>query len=144
MDARPGPHIEHVGDALDLSRFPDGTFDTVVTKDMIEHLSWRDVPSALREWLRVLRPDGTLDIETPNADELFLLLGGKQTGSRVENESRWEQFCRVAYGHQDYPENTHRSYFTPEWLTQLMKDAGCSSVRVVYANDLRFQLEGTK
>lgn len=132
LDVRPGGTYR--GSAVDLSRFEDDTFHRVVTSDMIEHLSWRDVPAALREWLRVLHPDGELHIGTPNALELQWILMGRETPSHWNGEQRWEQFNRVAFGHQDYPENTHRSYWTSEWLEELLREAGAGEVwTIVYA-----------
>jgi SAM-dependent methyltransferase len=48
---------------LDLS-FPDGTFDRVTAIDLLEEL--HDVPQALREIHRVLRPGGFVVLTTPN------------------------------------------------------------------------------
>ena len=44
------------GDAVDLSRFPDGSFGAVVAFEMIEHVS--DQQRVLAEISRVLEPDG--------------------------------------------------------------------------------------
>ncbi len=44
--------------------FADGSFDRLVSHHLVEHLD--DLPAALREWRRVLRPGGSLAICTPN------------------------------------------------------------------------------
>jgi ubiquinone/menaquinone biosynthesis C-methylase UbiE len=146
LDVRPLWHVEYVQSAVDLSNFEDGTFDKLVAQDVIEHLSWRDVPKALAEWVRVVASGGMLEVETPNAWELVrIVLNGQHPDlNRVGEESDWEMFCRVAYGHQDYPENTHLSYFTPEWLEDLLLVAGAASVRRMSDGLFRFRLEATK
>ncbi len=51
------------GDASDLP-FEDGCFDRLVSHHLVEHLP--DLPAALYEWGRVLRPGGIMAICTPN------------------------------------------------------------------------------
>lgn len=144
LDARPLPHIEFVQSAVDLSNIPDNRYDRVVASDVIEHLGWRDIPQALREWLRVLTPKGLLEIETPNAVEALVIIGAPGYGARHGDETQFHYFNRVMYGHQDYPENTHRSYFTPAWLTDLLYEAGASRVRELRNDLFRFRLEARK
>ena len=50
----------------DLSRLPfcSDAFDVVVSRSVVEHLS--DPPAVFREFLRILRPGGTLIMVTPN------------------------------------------------------------------------------
>jgi SAM-dependent methyltransferase len=52
--------------------FPDGRFDAVVSRSVIEHL--RDPRQAFRELSRVLRPGGTLMVVTPNKYDYVSLL----------------------------------------------------------------------
>lgn len=150
LDIRPLPHIEHVQDATDLANFRDGTFDRVIAQDVIEHIGWRLIPDTLREWLRVLKPGGTLEVETPNARELHQILmrpndpSGRRASKHGVHESQFEYFNRVLFGHQDYPENTHKSYFTPEWLQRLLADAGAGEVTVMSSDNFRFRLAASK
>lgn len=144
LDSRPLPHIDYCQSAVDLSNIPDATYEMVVARDVIEHLGWREIPAALKEWLRVLVPGGALHVETPNAYELALILMGREEGRKYRNESDFEQFNRVMFGHQDYPENTHKSYFTPTWLKRLLREAGARSVSTLVEDDYRFALEAIK
>ena len=52
-----------VGDATRID-FPDGSFDTVVCMGVIDHI--KDYELAVREMLRVLKPNGALLIAFPN------------------------------------------------------------------------------
>ncbi len=146
LDCRPLPHVQHVQSAVDLSNFPDETFDVVVAKDIIEHLSWWDVPAALGEWMRVVKAGGHLEVETPNAHELVELIARPHDPGlqRWNSESDWQRFSRVAYGHQDYPENFHGCYFTPEWLQDLLLKSGASAVDTMWSNLFRFRLRATR
>lgn len=151
VDIRPLPHVTYVQSAVDLSNIETGRYDLVAAKDVIEHISWWDVPATLSEWLRVVKPGGVLDLETPNAYELAeqITNPGSPRLPRWEQEPRiyesdWQRFCRTAFGHQDYPANYHASYFTPQWLTDLLYQAGASTVRTVKETLQRFRLEATK
>lgn len=55
----------HLG-SLEAQVFPDGQFDAVVARHVIEHVY--DPARVLRECYRVLKPGGVLVLITPNAD----------------------------------------------------------------------------
>lgn len=61
-----------VGSAYDLSRFAPASFDGVVMSDVLEHL--HDLPAALGEVARVLRPGGVLAFDTINRTPLSYAL----------------------------------------------------------------------
>jgi len=48
-----------------LVPFRDSTFDALIGQHVVEHLP--DMDAALREWKRVLKPNGRLALATPNA-----------------------------------------------------------------------------
>ena len=52
-----------VADKLD---FPDESFDLVFSQQVLEHLHPEDVPNHFKQVFRVLRPGGTIAVETPN------------------------------------------------------------------------------
>ena len=64
LAARAAPRSEVLrADAADLP-FEEGSFDRLVSHHLVEHLP--DLPAALREWRRVLRPGARLALCTPN------------------------------------------------------------------------------
>ena len=140
LDARDLWHIEYVQDGTDLSNFTDDEFDRIVARDVIEHISWRKIRATLCEWFRVAP---ILEIETPDAHELRRILENPDHPDhrRVREESDWEMFNRICFGHQDYPENSHASYFTPLWLEELLLDSGADAVITKYEDGYRFVLE---
>lgn len=75
MDANPGPAVDHLGDAADLSRFGEGTFESVYASHVLEHFDYKDaLPATLREWHRVLAPGGTLFVSVPDLGVLASLV----------------------------------------------------------------------
>lgn len=132
LDIRPLEHVNYVQDATDLSNFKDGEFDKLTSRDLIEHIPWGKVPAVLREWLRVVKPGGSLEIETPSAYELMEIVANPHNPAlnRRFKESDFELFNRTAFGHQDYEGNQHYSYFTDQWLRILLLEAGATGIEL--------------
>lgn len=122
--------------------YPDATFDAVVSRGVLHHL--HDVPAALREWRRVVRPAGpvlVLSEPTAWADRLgglsaratLAALGGaRRVGDLLgrplsaldddaaEHQRFWDLVAMAA--------NLHT--FTPAELERLGRDAGFDHARV--------------
>jgi len=74
LDAKPGPHVDHVGDARDLRRFEDDAFEEIYASHVVEHLDYKDeLVTTLTAWRRVLVPGGTLWVSAPDLDALARL-----------------------------------------------------------------------
>jgi 2-polyprenyl-3-methyl-5-hydroxy-6-metoxy-1,4-benzoquinol methylase len=87
--------------------FPDASFDVLTAWHVIEHVE--NVQVTLAEWFRVLRPDGILALETPDASSPIVRLRG----------SSYRKFWA--------PEHTYT--FTPSTLSEFMRRAGFETVR---------------
>ncbi len=75
------------GDLLALP-FKDGTFDIVISSEAIEHTE--EPQLALRELVRVLKPDGTLAITTPNWIWHWAVVMGNALGMRrYQGNENW-------------------------------------------------------
>lgn len=61
---RLSPSLVQVGETITLP-FRDETFDAIIGQHVVEHLP--DVDAALREWKRLLKPNGRIALATPNA-----------------------------------------------------------------------------
>jgi len=74
FDALPAPHVDHLGNAKDLSRFPDATFDELYASHVVEHFDYVDeLGATLKEWQRVLQPGGKIYVSVPDLDTLARL-----------------------------------------------------------------------
>lgn len=69
VDLAPKSEDVEQGDLTAL-RFADAAFDTVISSEVIEHLTPEDSRRALGEVSRVLKPGGCLILTTPYAEEL--------------------------------------------------------------------------
>ncbi len=71
FNIQPGEDVDHVGDAKDLSRFGDETFDEIYASHILEHFDFEgSLPAALKDWHRVLKPEGKMYISVPNLEVL--------------------------------------------------------------------------
>jgi SAM-dependent methyltransferase len=75
VDTNPALGPDVVADVHDLVDFADGSVDVIEANHLFEHLTHHDARRALREWRRVLRPDGELFLELPDLEACLRILG---------------------------------------------------------------------
>lgn len=122
LDIRPGPQVDIVADLNGSLPLPDESFEHVYSCFAIEHLSWVKIPQFLSEVHRILAPGGSCTFITANLLE--------QCRKAVETETWDENVPGMIFGGQDYPENTHRAGFSPDYAIRLFRAAGFSGVSV--------------
>jgi len=76
-----GPGHAVAGDIEKHAPWPDAYFDRVIAIHVLEHL--RDLPAALTEIRRVLRPGGVLDVVLPCEGGALYQLGREFTSKRM-------------------------------------------------------------
>jgi SAM-dependent methyltransferase len=96
--------------------FAEGTFDIVVSMDVIEHVP--EPAPWLAEATRVLRPGGVLFLTTPNYASLSLKL---LEATALEAVARFQGFSR---------KNLHPSKMTPEKIASLLEQSHCDRIDV--------------
>lgn len=70
FDVNPDVKPDIVGSMSDLSQFPDGEFDAIYSAHNIEHLYIHDMYEAMKEFRRVLKPNGHLYLVCPDIQTL--------------------------------------------------------------------------
>ena len=73
-DIDEGAKPDIVGDVLDLSMIEVESFDAIFSSHNIEHVYAYQVPGMLREFLRVLKPDGIFVVTCPNLQAVAKLV----------------------------------------------------------------------
>jgi len=128
LDILPAPHVDHVCDAGDLSRFPDGTFASLYASHVLEHFDFKgSLAVALAEWHRVLCPGGRLYVSVPDLEtlaRLFLLKG------RLSPDERFFVMRMMFGGHVDQ-HDYHLVGLDEELLARYLRQAGFSNIRRV-------------
>ncbi len=105
-----------VGSPEDMPQITSNSIDTIITADTIEHIP--DVYAATEEMFRVLKPGGTLIINTPNIGFIkkrFLLLLGFFPSTSEPNEG---------IGTDPLFDGGHLHYFTYRSLKLVLERAG--------------------
>jgi SAM-dependent methyltransferase len=73
VDSQADPDL--VGSIVDMAAFvPTGSFDAVWSSHSLEHLYAHEVPLALSEFLRILKPDGFALITSPDLEAVATIM----------------------------------------------------------------------
>jgi len=145
--------VDYVGDASRRMPFKDGTFDLVYASHVLEHVPWYLVEGTLREWIRVLRAGGCLEIWVPDGLKICRTLVEAEDDHQDRTHlDGWYKFnperdpCVWAAGRlftfgdgtgrRDHP-NWHRALFTPQYLERLFVKIGLHDVRPLGHEEVR-------
>jgi 2-polyprenyl-3-methyl-5-hydroxy-6-metoxy-1,4-benzoquinol methylase len=110
--------IWHCCDLNEVTGIPDESFDVIVSAEVIEHL---ENPRAIaREWFRLLRPNGTLILSTPNNESWRALLALVLRGHFVD------------FGDSSYP--AHITALLRKDIGRILTEAGFSSPQFTFSN----------
>lgn len=74
LDINPAVQPDFVGSMTDMAMVETGSVDAVFSAHNIEHLYAHEVPLALNEFLRVLKPDGFAVITCPDLQSVAALV----------------------------------------------------------------------
>ena len=128
LDVSARPHVDHVGNAIDLARFADGTFTEVYASHVLEHFDYKDgLVAALREWRRVLTAGGVLRLSVPDLDALAGLLLQK---SKLDVNQRFHVMRMIFGGHMD-AHDYHLVGLNQEFLVGFLAAAGFEAMQRV-------------
>ena len=121
LDVRAAPHVNHVGDALDLSRFAEDTFAEVYASHVLEHFDYvEQLPRVLAEWFRVLAPGGVLRLSVPDIDILAHLLLQRH----VLDVNQRFQVMRMIFGGHTHEHDHHRVGLNQDFMAAFLDRAG--------------------
>lgn len=112
--------VDVVCNAISLPMFGDQIFDKVYARHVLEHWSMSEVPTVLKEWHRVLKPEGEIEIHCPDLDKLIQNYIHGSIDGYTGNRFDMNLFSYYVYGGQEYPENTHKSGWNYSSLAALL------------------------
>lgn len=104
----------------DIRNLPYGpnSVDEIYANDVLEHVSFRETQEVLNHWFTVIKPGGTLFIQSPHFKSLVDFATKAKTA--VEKQTAIARF----FGGQDYPENTHMNAIDEDIIQGQLRVAG--------------------
>jgi len=124
LDAEPGPDVDFVGDCSDLSRFADGSVETIYASHVLEHVPYQTrLLATLKEWHRVLVPGGAVMISVPDLEILCRLFLYPQ----LDMDKRFF-VMRMMFGGQIDRHDFHCVGLTMEFLDNYLRQAGFTDI----------------
>lgn len=134
LDIDEGVAPDIVGTMTDMSAVADASVDAVFSSHNIEHLYPHEVPVALKEFLRVLKPDGFVVITCPDLQSVCALIAeDKLTEAAYTSPAGPIAPLDILYGHRPPMARgnlymAHRCGFTQKVLTGTLQAAGFATV----------------
>jgi len=114
------PHIDIINSVDRLPMFQDNTCDLIYSCHVLEHFHKKIVINVLKEWLRVLKPNGILRISVPDMENLFEVY--RKTGDL-------SLIHGPIFGRCDYLYNFHYCGFDFKTLKNTLELAGAINVQ---------------
>jgi hypothetical protein len=134
LDIDPNANPDIVGTMLDMSAVADSSADALFSSHNIEHLYAHEVPLALAEFRRVLKPDGFVVITCPDLQSVCQLVAeDKLTEPAYISPAGPIAPLDILYGLRSALQRgnhymAHRCGFTESVLVSVLHEAGFCSV----------------
>lgn len=149
LDIAGGPNVDYVCNAAKPLPFEDNTFDLVYASHVLEHIPWYKVEEVVKEWVRILKPGGVLEVWVPDGLKICkALVQAELEGIKVADIDSWCKFnprkdpCiwaagRLFWGANPKYRSWHKAIFTPRYLKELFERAGLVDVRELDSSEVR-------
>lgn len=130
LDIDPANEPDIVGSMLDMAAVADASVDAIYSAHNIEHVYAHEVPQVLKEFLRVLKPDGFLVVTCPDLQTVCQLVAEDKLGDAAYTSQAGPITpLDILYGHgaalaAGHHYMAHKTGFTLKTLTQALHAAG--------------------
>lgn len=146
-------NVDYVADASKKLPFNANTFDIIYASHILEHTPWYQQPKVLKEWVRVLKTGGAIEIWVPNGlliartfveaeDGLVnnIHMDGWYKFNEEQDACVWANGRIFSYGDglgTKTDPNWHLALFSPRYLVKLMRDSGLTQIEQLSSKDVR-------
>lgn len=134
LDIDPANEPDIVGTMLDMSAVADFSVDAIYSSHNIEHLYPDEIPTALKEFLRVLTPEGFAVITCPDLQAAAEMIAQDKLLEKAYSSPAGPVTpFDIVYSHRlftgrDKPYMAHHCGFTLQVLVGMLKASGFASV----------------
>ncbi len=135
LDINPGAHPDIVASITDMSEVATGSFDALYSSHNLEHLAPHELPAALKEFYRVLKPRGYALITLPDLQQIaeYIAAGRAEETVFMTNKGPITPLDML-YGFRPLlaanPFMAHRFGYTAATLETALREAGFLHVLV--------------
>jgi len=143
LDINPAANPDIVASITDMPVVATASFDAVYSAHNLEHLAPHELPDALKEFYRVLKPEGFALITLPDLQQAaeYIAAGKAEEAVLMTNKGPITPLD-LLYGFRPFlaanPFMAHRFGYTSETLRRALHEAGFS--HVVVERDGEFNL----
>jgi SAM-dependent methyltransferase len=163
-----GLNIDYVFNAAKTLPFEDNTFDLIYASHILEHIPWYKTEEVLKDWVRILKPGGEIEVWVPDGLKICeTLLKAELEFINLTDRDGWYKFNprkdpflwasgRIfsygdGSGNLKNP-NWHRAILTPRYCKILFNNCGLIRIREMEPAEVRgydhgwinFGIKGTK
>ena len=141
----PGRNVDYVYDCSRKMPFAENTFNVIYASHVLEHIIWYNVQPVLSEWVRILKPQGRLEIFVPDGLKICkafvdaeegrtsdFTLDGWYKFNPEKDPCVWANGRIFTYGDGDgnrQSPNWHFTVFSQRYLSKCMQQAGLIDIQ---------------
>ncbi len=137
-DAEHHDNVDLSADATDLSMLPEGYFDYIVARDVLEHIDRPKQADVVKGWSRLLSKNGVLWIRVPSFLDLAWLA---RTHPEKATAKEQHNLIQCGWGTQAYPGDYHTCCYTPLTLIDIGEQAGVRIAGAQLKDEWLFEIE---
>jgi len=127
---------EVIHDLKDKLPYEDNTIDEIYASHIIEHFWWETIPTVLKDWYRVLKKGGVVDIWTVDFDKLIYHFMNHQPQhfKKTMVGINWRLFAT-----NRFEGDAHHSMFNARYLGLLLSEAGFTKISRIPDKEFPFK-----
>jgi len=130
----------HIGDVSDLSFIPDGSCAEIRAKDILDHITYKNLALVIEEWIKKLKPNGVLLLlVVPDFQYIFDQYSSGRSHSSWLKLNQWVD--RFSFPEERYRTKNIIDY---EYLKMLVEGTGMAEHKHWHDDDGNVNIEFTK
>lgn len=129
-----------VCDITNLQLLPSAYYEYAIAKDVLEHIHRLKISNTLKEWNRILKIGGVLELQVPNVIGLLTLLTKEENKSVIMQE----KLLQCLFGTQAYDGDFHYFGFTDILIKSLLESTGFVIEQITIKDEWLFMIRARK